>query len=129
VSEGLELMLLPDRLCVCRLNAPDESDLRAASGLFSVTRTEDELSVICPEEDAPPAATDVSGAWRALKVRGPLDHSSVGVLASLAGPLADAGVALFPLATFDTDYVLVKEDDVERAQSALEAAGHRVEAR
>ena len=129
MSEGLELILMSERLAVCRLDSTDESDLRAASGLFSVTRTEDELSVICPEGDAPPTAREVSGGWRALKVLGPLDHSSVGVLASLAGPLADAGVALFPLATFDTDYVLVKQTDVERAAGALEAAGHRVESR
>ena len=126
MSEALELILLPERLAVCRLDSGDESDMRAASGLFSATRTVDELSVICPEEDAPPAAREVSGGWRALKVLGPLDHSSVGVLASIAGPLADARVSLFPLATFDTDYVLVKQPDLERAVEALEAAGHSV---
>jgi uncharacterized protein len=126
VSARLELTLLPDRLAVCRLDAGDESDLRAASGLFSVTRTEDELSVVCPEEDAPPAAREVSSGWRALKVHGPLDHSTVGVLASLAAPLAEADVPVFPVATFDTDYLLVKEDDTERARDALETAGHAV---
>ena len=128
MSDALDLTVLPDELAVCRLDAADESDLRAASGLFSVTRTEDELSVVCPAEDAP-AAADVSAGWRALKVLGPLDHASVGVLASLVGPLADAGVPVFPLATFDTDYVLVRAADLERAVSALEAAGHRVESR
>ena len=116
---------MPDRLAVCRLDATDESPLRAASGVFSVTRTADELSVICPEDDAPESA-EVSGGWRALKIRGPLDHTATGVLASIAGPLAEARVALFPLATFDTDYVLVQEGDVDRATGALEAAGHRV---
>jgi uncharacterized protein len=125
----MELELLPDRLAVCRLDASDESDLAATSGLFSVTRTADELSVVCAEDDAPPGANEVSRGWRALKVRGPLDHSSVGVLASIAAPLADARVSLFPLATFDTDYVLVRETDVERAAGALEAAGHQVATR
>ena len=125
----MELELLPDRLAVCRLDASDESDLRAASGLFSVTRTEDELSVICPQEDAPAEAREVSGDWRALKVKGPLDHGEVGVRAARAAPLADADVALFPLATYDTDYVLVKEPDVERASEALRDAGHSVESR
>lgn len=125
----MELELLPDRLAVCRLDAGDESELAAASGLFSVTRTADELSVVCAEDDAPPGANEVSTGWRALKVRGPLDHAAVGVLASIAGPLADAGVPLFPLATYDTDYVLVREPDVERAAGALEAAGHRVATR
>lgn len=122
----MELELLPDRLSICRLDAVDESPLRASSGLFSVTRTVDELSVVCPEGDAPDAASEVSSGWRAFKVHGPLDHNEVGVLASIAGPLAEAGVSLFPLATYDTDYVLVKEPDVERATGALEAAGHRI---
>jgi uncharacterized protein len=122
----VDLELLPDRLAICRLDAVDESNLQAASGLFSVTRTADELSVVCPEQDAPDAARDVSEGWRALKVHGPLDHNETGVLASIAAPLADAGVSLFPLATYDTDYVLVKEPDVERAAGALEAAGHHI---
>ena len=125
MSKDLNLQLLPDRLAVCRLDATDESPLRARSGVFSVTRTADELSVVCPEEDAPEGA-EISGGWRALKVDGPLDHTATGILASIAGPLAEAGVALFPLATFDTDYVLVQEDDVDRATGALEAAGHRI---
>jgi uncharacterized protein len=121
----VELELLPDRLAICRLDAVDESDLRASSGLFCVTRTADEVSVVCPAEDAPEGA-EVSAGWRALKVQGPLDHNQVGVLASLSTALADAGVSLFPIATFDTDYVLVKDPDVERATGALEAAGHRI---
>jgi len=125
VSKDLKLQLLPDRLAVCRLDATDESPLRARSGVFSVTRTADELSVVCPEEDAPEGA-EISGGWRALKVDGPLDHTATGILASIAGPLAEAGVALFPLATFDTDYVLVQEDDVDLATGALEAAGHHI---
>jgi uncharacterized protein len=123
---SLELRLLPDTFAVCRLDSGDESDLKAASGLFSVTRTADELSVVCPQEDAP-AGAEVSPGWRALEVQGPLDHTATGVLASIATPLAEADVALFPLATFDTDYVLVKQDDVGRAMDALTATGHRIE--
>jgi len=125
---SLELRVLPDKLAVCRLNAGDESDLRAASGLFSVTRTAQELSVVCPEEDAPEDC-EASMGWRALEVQGPIDHTATGVLASLAAPLAEADVPLFPLATFDTDYVLVRQQDLESATEALTAAGHRVESR
>ena len=126
--DSLELSVLPDKLAVCRLDSGDESDLRAATGLFSVTRTAEELSVVCPEEDAP-EGSEVSDGWRALEVKGPIDHTATGVLASIASPLADAGVPLFPLATFDTDYVLVRDSDLGRAAEALEAAGHRVESR
>jgi uncharacterized protein len=125
---SLELTLLPEKFAVCRLDSGDESDLRAASGLFSVTRTANELSVVCPEEDAPDGA-DVSGGWRAFEVGGPLDHTATGVLASVATPLAEAEVPLVPLATFDTDYVLVREADLEKASEALTAAGHTVESR
>ncbi|HEX2233768.1 MAG TPA: ACT domain-containing protein [Thermoleophilaceae bacterium] len=125
---SLELTLLPEKLAVCRLDSGDESDLRAGGGLFSVTRTANELSVICPEEDAPDGA-ETSGGWRAFEVSGPLDHTATGVLASLATPLAEAEVALFPLATFDTDYVLVREADLDTATEALTAAGHKVESR
>jgi uncharacterized protein len=125
---SLELRLLPETFAVCRLNAGDESDLRAASGLFSVTRTASELSVVCPEEDVPEGC-EASGGWRAFEVHGPIDHTATGVLASIATPLADAGVPLFPLATFDTDYVLVRQKDLDSAGEALTAAGHRVESR
>jgi uncharacterized protein len=125
---SLELRLLPDTLAVCRLNAGDESDLRAASGLFSVTRTAEELSVVCPAEDAP-EGSEVSRGWRALEVQGPLDHTATGILASIAKPLAEADVPLFPLATFDTDYVLVRQQDLDAATEALTAAGHQVESR
>ena len=126
--KSLELRLLPETLAVCRLDAVDESPLRAAAGLFCVTRTAEELSVVCPEEDAP-AGAEATRGWRAFQVCGPLDHTATGVLASIATPLADAGVALFPLATFDTDYVLVREPDLDSAIDALTAAGHRVESR
>jgi uncharacterized protein len=125
---SLELTLLPEKLAVCRLDSSDESDLRAGGGIFSVTRTAEELSVVCPQEDAPQSA-EVSGGWRALEVHGPLDHTATGILASLATPLADAGVPLFPLATYDTDYVLVREQDLDSAVEALTAAGHRVGSR
>jgi hypothetical protein len=126
--ESLELSVLPDKLAVCRLDSGDESELKAATGLFSVTRTAEELSVVCPEQDAP-EGSQVSAGWRALEVSGPIDHTATGVLASIASPLAEAGVPLFPLATFDTDYVLVRDADLGRALEALEAAGHQVESR
>jgi len=91
----------------------------------SVTGTRDEVSVVCPEDQAPEGAT-VEAGWRCLKVDGPLDFGLTGVLASLAVPLAEAGVSIFAVSTFDTDYVLVKAEALERAAAALETAGHRV---
>jgi hypothetical protein len=91
----------------------------------SVTRTPTELSVICPAGLAPSAA-EVEAGWRLLTVRGPLAFTLTGIIAAIAGELAAAGVALFTLSTFDTDHVLVRGTDVERAVEALRAAGHEV---
>jgi hypothetical protein len=92
-------------------------------GFFSVTRTGEELSVVCREVLVPEGIRAERG-WRAIRVAGVLDLSEVGVLASLVVPLAGAGISLFALSTFDTDYLLVKEHDLGRAVEALVAAGH-----
>jgi hypothetical protein len=92
---------------------------------FSVTRTEEETSILCPEQYAPQDVRSEPG-WRMLKVAGPLDFSLTGVLASLAVPLAEAGVSIFALSTFDTDYLLVRESQLETALCALTARGHEI---
>ena len=93
--------------------------------LCAVTRTIDELSVVCSEEAVPPEAPSERG-WRALKVQGPLDFSLTGVLAALTVPLAAASIPIFALSTYDTDYVLVAARDLTRAAEALTQAGHSV---
>ena len=128
MRERLELSLMPDRLAVCRLDSTDESELRATSGGFSVTRTEEELSLVRAAEAVPSDARAERG-WRALRIAGTVDFALTGVLASVLAPLGDAGVSIFAVSTYDTDYVLVREGDVERAVEALAAAGHQVESR
>ena len=120
------LALLEDELAVCRL-APDAPipDIAADAELVSLTRTRTELSVVCPVEAAPRGAT-VERGWRALGVAGPLDFALTGILASLTDPLAAAGVSIFAIATYDTDYVLVRADQLDAAIEALRAAGHEV---
>lgn len=125
---ALPLILLQDRLCVCRLAA--DSPLPAwiaGPGFVSITRTSDELSIVVPL-DRVPADIPAVGAWRALKVQGPLDFALTGILAALTTPLAEAGISLFAIATYDTDYVLVREETLAAAIRALTAAGHRVTA-
>src|SRR5206468_8549222 len=90
----------------------------------SVTRTPDELSIVCPDEAVPPDV-EVESGWRALKVPGPIPFDQVGVLAALATPLAAAGISTFAVSTYDTDYVLVREPDLERALAALETPDGR----
>jgi hypothetical protein len=124
-SHTLDLLLLPGRYAVCRLSA-NEAPLSWPEGEFvSVTRTADELSVVC-REDAVPGGVRCERGWRCLRVAGVLDFSLVGVLSSLLVPLAEGGVGVFCVSTFDTDYLLVKDADVDRAMLALLEAGHRV---
>ncbi|AGM04834.1 amino acid-binding protein [Amycolatopsis sp. MJM2582] len=93
--------------------------------LISLTRTPEELSVICPAGLAPAGAT-VEDGWRLLSVRGPLAFTLTGIIAALSSELAAAGVALFSMSTFDTDHVLVRAAELERAVKALREAGHEV---
>jgi hypothetical protein len=125
----LHLRLLEGRVSVCRLDPaePIPAWVLAGGGFASITRAAGELSVVCAE-DAVPAGTTCESGWRIFQVEGPLDFSLTGILASVAQPLADAGVSIFAVSTYDTDHVLVKEEDVQRAVRALTAAGHRVTA-
>ena len=123
---NLTLALIEGRFAVCRLAPGDEVPAWANGGSFtSVTRTRDELSVVCAE-GAVPEGIRCEGGWRIFQTEGPLDFALTGILASVAVPLAEAGVSIFAVSTFDTDYVLVREENVPRAITALRAAGHQV---
>jgi len=122
----LILDLLPDELAVCRLPVDALVPNWAWAGaLTSITSSDDELSVVCAA-DPVPADIEHTAHWRALKVRGPLDFSLVGILAGLSGTLADAGVSIFAISTHDTDFVLVRDEKLDQAVKALESTGYRV---
>ena len=127
---SLELELLPESLAVCRLGPaeplPDWLSVEeATASIVSVCRTAEELSVVCPERLVP-ASQPHQGGRRALRVSGTLDHSLTGILVAIAAPLAGAGVPVFAVSTWDTDYLLVAGEDLGRAVEALTAAGHNV---
>lgn len=126
-APSLTLSVLPDTYAICRLD-PDApvSDWARDAPFCSITRTQEELSMVCPGGNVP---SDIRAdlGWRIIKVHGPLDLAHVGVLAALSKPLADAGVSVFAVCTYDTDYLLVKEDALEHALSVLSARGHRVD--
>jgi len=122
----MRLTLHAGPLAVCRL-AP-EADVEPwmwTGPLASVTRTPAELSVICAPEAVPERVQAETG-WRAMSVDGPLEFALTGVLAQLAEPLAEAGVPIFVVSTYDTDWLLVKQDRLDDAVSALGARGHVV---
>ncbi len=96
-----------------------------ASAFFSLTRTEAELSLVIAAEHLPAGATAVEAGWLAMAVVGPLDFSLVGILSQLSSALAAAGVSIFALSTYDTDLILVRAADRDRATTALLGAGCR----
>ncbi|MDQ2869588.1 MAG: ACT domain-containing protein [Acidobacteriota bacterium] len=122
-----KLSWVPGSFAVCRL--PPQSPLPAfpdAAVLYSATRTDRELSIVCEEAVAPPGAACERG-WRALRLAGPIPFSVTGVIAAVSAPLARARLSLFAVSTYDTDYVLVRASDARVAREALENEGFRIE--
>ncbi len=118
----MKLLLYEERFAACRLDPEDPIPTWAQGTLLSITRTPRELSILCAESAVPPGVQAEIG-FRALELEGPLDFSAVGILASLAAPLAEANISILAISTFDTDVVLVRECDLERAVAVLGAVG------
>jgi len=126
---SLSLTALPQVLAVVRLpaDAAVPADILSAS-FVSITRTEDELSIVCPADMATGRVVAGEG-WIALRLDGVFDFSEVGIMAAIATTLAEARVSVLPIATHDTDYILVRESQLEQAVGALEGAGHTINRR
>src|SRR5713226_3824779 len=119
-TRQLELTLLPDRFAVSRLAADAPIPGWATQGaFFSITRTRDELSIVC-ELSRVPVGVQSQPIWRVLQVHGPFALSGIGVLSALPTPLAEARLSLFVISTFDTDYLLVASESLSAAIDALE---------
>ncbi|KAK9693538.1 hypothetical protein K7432_013879 [Basidiobolus ranarum] len=130
----LNLQLYTEQFCVLKF-APKASVPRIFDDLpfYSVTRTPEELSIVTiqPSNETIETLRDsglvaYENDWRCLKVQGPLDFSLIGILANLSSTLADAEVSIFAISTYDTDYLLVKQDSVDRAQEVLVKVGHTI---
>lgn len=125
MDNPLTLSVCPDKLAVCRLSTGNSiPQWVLESPFFAVTRTPDELSIVCAVHCLPPNIP-FEGPWRAIKVAGPLDFSLIGILAGLTNVLANASISLFAISTYETDYLLVRENDLPNAQQALTTAGYR----
>ena len=123
----LNLSLTKDRLAVCQLPADASVPAWASSptAFTSISRTSEELSIVCPETVVPAGIKKEPG-WRIFKVDGPLDFALTGILTSVADPLAKAHISIFAISTYNTDYVLVKDEKADSAVKVLKAAGHKV---
>lgn len=124
----LTLILLEGKFTIHRLNPNAEIPADVLNNsIYSITRTEDELSLALP--DAIEIESDRSDpGWVCFKVEGPLDFSLVGILAGIASALAEAKIPIFALSTFDTDYILVKQEQLQAAKETLKSAGYKIRA-
>jgi hypothetical protein len=124
---ALPMELLPGRFAICRLDPRRPVPTWATRGGFhSITRTAEELSIVCLQKNLP-ARQQAQRGWRLFRVKGPLEFSLTGILASLTAPLAAAGISIFSISTYDTDYLLVKSATLKVALVALRKAGHHID--
>jgi hypothetical protein len=128
MGAAMRLRVLDGEYAVCRLaeDAAAPAVPPPGTGFWSLTEIDDERSLVCLEDLAPEPSdgTTIVGGWRILEVIGPLDLALTGVLAALAGPLARANIPIFPIATHDTDWILVPDGRLHAALGALRRAGH-----
>lgn len=123
----MQLKILNSTFSVMKLPPTEKIPLWAVNcDVFSITRTEEELSIVCPSECLPTNEVfkDVENDWKCIKVEGVLDFSLTGILSSLANPLAENKISIFAISTFNTDYLLVKRNSIEKAKVILESEGH-----
>jgi hypothetical protein len=120
----LTLSILPWQLSVCRLSAGDPlPDGLFKSPFWSITQIGDELSMVIPQDLVQPA-WQIEAGWRCIQVLGPLDFSLTGILSRLSSLLADAGISIFAISTYDTDYLLIKESSLAKAREVLLKNGY-----
>lgn len=123
----LKMKLIEEKLSVCRLQRDMQIPAWALSGqFFSITKTHEELSIVCSESFVPEGVACEKG-WRALMVEGPLDFSLIGILSQISTALAEVKISIFAISTYDTDYILIKAKEMDKAISELRRKGYIIE--
>ena len=121
----MELKVLPDALTVCKVADLGNFDMEHAS-LYFIGRTDEELSLVCRTQDVPAATLEREDGWRALRIQGVLDFSLIGILSRISGLLAQAGIGIFAVSTYNTDYILTRQEAFDRALEVLSAGGYAI---
>ena len=120
----MELRKLSYELTVCKVETVESIDL--SEDFLFVGKTDDEISLVCETDRAPAATTEREDGWKGFVISGVLDFSLIGILSKISTVLAENGIGIFAVSTYNTDYILVKAENFERAESALVAAGYDV---
>ena len=118
------LKTLPYSLSVCKL--ADPAVFHPGREFYFIGKTDEEFSLVCRTEDVPENTTARDDGWKGFRIEGQLDFSLIGILSKLSGILADNGIGIFAVSTYNTDYILVKEENFERALDALRAGGYSI---
>ena len=121
----MTLKRLPFELTVCKVSDPACLDL--SKDFYFIGRTDEELSLVCRTSDVPPETAARDDGWRCFRIEGVLDFSLIGILSRISSVLAETGIGIFAVSTFNTDYILVKEENFGRALKALEDAGYEID--
>ena len=120
----MELKKLDYSLTVCKVASALDLDLNKE--FYFIGKTDEEYSLVCITEDTPVNTTERDDGWKGFRIQGMLDFSMIGILSELSGILADNEIGIFAVSTFNTDYILVKEENFDRALKVLASAGYDI---
>jgi hypothetical protein len=120
----MELKKIEHKLTVCKVK--NISDIDMTSEFYFIGRTDEEISLVCKTEDTPAETVERDDGWKGFRIQGTLDFSLIGILSKLSGILADHKIGIFAVSTYNTDYILVKEKNFERALEVLKSEGYSI---
>lgn len=120
----MKLKILPDTFTVCRVEKITDIDMNP--DIYFIGKTDEELSLVCRTEDVPENTLERDDGWRSFRIEGVLDFSLIGILSKLSTILAENGIGIFAISTFNTDYILVKAENFDQAMNVLEEAGYEI---
>ena len=120
----MKLKPIPFDLTVCKVRSIENIDLK--DDFFFIGKTDDEISLVCTTAKVPPDTADRNDGWRAFRIVGVLDFSLVGILSKITASLAKRGIGIFAVSTYNTDYILVKEENIDASLSVLKEDGYEV---
>ena len=120
----MELKKLEYNFTVCKVETIEDIDMTA--DFFFIGKTDEEISLVCKSGDTPKKTTERDDGWKGFRIQGVLDFSLIGILSKLSGILAENNIGIFAVSTFNTDYILVKAENFEKALSVLSAEGYTI---
>jgi len=121
----MELQKIKGNFSICKLSAMEQLDFKGE--LFFIAKTHDEISLVCETDFVPPNSIAVEHGWRALKITGILDFNLVGIVAKISNILADANISIFVVSTYNTDYILLKDDSFDEGVRVLVGEGYFID--